>query len=61
HYPDLRFLEIARDTGCCAILGIDAHNSQMITDSITIHQGEKLAEKFGLPLVETLPGLGRKI
>ena len=57
HYPDNRFLEIARDTGCCAILGIDAHCPQMITDNDTIRKGEEVAKKYGLPLVDRLPGL----
>lgn len=58
HYTSPRFLKIAQDVGNTAIIGIDAHTPDRM-DNLEMHKTcISLAEKFGLKLVDYLPGLG---
>ena len=58
HYPSSLFLNIAAEEGCSAIIGVDAHDPKAFERTGLIRRGEEIAEKFGLPLVDLLPGLG---
>ncbi len=60
HYTSERFLRLAQQTGNSAIIGCDAHTPDRLSNPEYVHTCEKLAEKFGLPLVDYLPGLGPK-
>lgn len=60
HYPSALFLQIAQETGNTAIIGCDAHNPQSLLDIDAQQACRKLAEQFGLPVVDFLPGLGDK-
>jgi histidinol-phosphatase (PHP family) len=51
-YPGKRFLELAKETGNTAILGIDAHAPEQILNGEAIKKAELLCEEFGLPLVD---------
>ena len=51
-YPGKRFLELAKETGNTAILGIDAHAPEQITNREAIQRAASLCEEFGLPLVD---------
>ena len=51
-YPGKRFLELAKETGNTAILGIDAHAPEQITNREAIQRAEALCEEFELPLVD---------
>lgn len=54
HYPSERFLRIAQNVGNCAVIGCDAHVPEALSDDDTMEKGVKLAEKFGLPVIEKL-------
>ncbi len=60
NYPNPQFLGIAREVGCSAIIAADAHHPEVLR----FLEGEglclNLAHRFGLPLVDTLTGLGEK-
>lgn len=58
HYPSEKFLSIARRTGNTAIIGCDAHFPEALSSLKEQQDCAALAEKFGLPIVEYLPGLG---
>ena len=51
-YPGKRFLEIAKETGNTAIIGIDAHAPKHLLNKDAIKKAELLCEEFGLPLVD---------
>lgn len=61
HYPSDRFMSIAGSVGCTAIIGADAHSP----DRLENKEGERLcrsiADRFGLTLVDELPGLGSRL
>ena len=57
HYPSPEFLAVAQETGCRAILGVDAHSPDAISRSDTVQRGTELAGRYGLPLTDYLPGL----
>lgn len=52
HYPSEKFLEIAREVGNTAIIGVDAHSPEQLINP----QGERLCREFakGLELLERL-------
>ncbi len=54
NYPDERFWRIAGEEGNVAILGCDAHRPQYVSDPATEKRARELAERNGLPLLETL-------
>jgi len=51
-YPSARFLELAKETGNKAIIGIDAHSPQQLLNAEVIAKAKALCEKYGLPLVD---------
>ncbi len=57
NYPSERFLKLAGERGCKAILGCDAHVKDMLTDYELAERGRKLAEKFGLTVIDRIKGL----
>lgn len=59
NYPSPLFLEIAREVGNTAVLGIDAHMPEDLLDKASVRAAETLCEKYGLRLIEQLavPGL----
>ncbi len=60
HYTAERFLRIAQEVGNTAIIGCDAHTPDRLSNQENIAVCRKMAEKFELPLVEVLSGLGPK-
>ena len=57
NYPSPRFLSIARKLGCKAIIGYDAHIPHSLEDTALAERGIKLAEKYGLSVIDRIPGL----
>ncbi len=57
HYPNDSFFKIAGETGCCAIIGCDAHCPQALDDKASMEKCRKYAEKFNLRLVDYITGL----
>ena len=57
-YPCNPFWEIAKETGCRAIIGVDAHGPDDIRNSEAICFAESYLEKLGIEVLETLPSLG---
>jgi len=51
-YPGKRFLELARETGNKAIIGVDAHAPEQLLNAEAVVRAKALAEEFGLPLVD---------
>ena len=51
-YPSRRFLELAKEMGNTAIIGIDAHAPGQLLDKETIEKAKGLCEEFKLPLVD---------
>ena len=51
-YPARRFLELAKEIGNKAILGVDAHAPEQLLNKEGIERARALAEEFGLPLVD---------
>ena len=51
-YPSGRFLQIAKETGNAAIIGIDAHAPEQILNKEVVRKAELLCEEFVLPLVD---------
>ena len=60
HYTDPRFLQIAANAGCRAIIGCDAHTPSLLDDRSAVSDCETMAAKAGLPLVNFLPHLKPK-
>lgn len=57
HYTSPAFLKIAQEVGNSAIIGVDAHTPDRMSNVQMHEQCRALAERFGLPLVEFLPEL----
>lgn len=55
HYPDPGFWRIAAEEGCMVILGCDAHRPQDLTEKSGEAAARRLAQEFGLTLLETVP------
>ena len=51
-YPSGRFLQIAKEIGNTAIIGIDAHAPEQILNKEVVRKAELLCEEFALPLVD---------
>lgn len=51
-YPAKRFLELARETGNKAIIGIDAHSPAQLLNAEGIARGQELCREYGLELVD---------
>ncbi len=54
HYPNPRFLELAREAGNSVILGIDAHSPEQLLNHTAISEAEKLCEAYGLERIEKM-------
>ena len=52
HYPGELFLELAKETGNKAIIGVDAHAPKQLLNKEAIGQAVALAGKFGLELID---------
>lgn len=50
HYPSNRFLNIAQKAGNSAILGVDAHAPEQLTNTSVFAKAQKLCETYSLPL-----------
>ncbi len=57
HYPSPQFLRIAGQVGNTAIIGCDAHSPDRLENVQGQEACWKLAEQYGLALVDCLPGL----
>lgn len=51
-YPSRRFLELAREAGNTAIIGIDAHAPEQLLRAEQVERAKALAGEFGLQLVD---------
>ena len=51
-YPSQRFLELAKETGNKAIIGVDAHEPGMLLKRNLFRRGEELCKEFGMALVD---------
>lgn len=51
-YPSRRFLELARENGNKAIIGVDAHAPEHLLMKEAMEKATALAEEFGLELVD---------
>ena len=61
-YPSRRFLQLAKETGNSAIIGIDAHAPKQLKNIEGIQRAEALCREFELPLVDgDLLGAGNKL
>lgn len=58
HYPSEKFLALAQSAGNSAIIGCDAHQPEMLGYKEGMDRCRSLAEKYDLPLVDYLEGLG---
>lgn len=58
HYTSERFLQIAQKAKNSVIIGCDAHTPDRLTNQAYMDTCRSMAEKFGLPIVDFLPGLG---
>lgn len=56
-YPCHAFWEIAKDVGCNAIIGHDAHFIRHLTNPVYRAQAEKDLSGLGIHILDTLPGL----
>ena len=56
-YPCARFWEIAAETGCKTIIGLDAHNPIEITRRSLFDSAERFLTHLGLEILPVLPGL----
>jgi histidinol-phosphatase (PHP family) len=57
NYPSERFMKLAGEHGCKAILGCDAHVPEALGDTYLIERGRRLAEKCGLAVIDRIEGL----
>lgn len=57
HYPSAEFMKIAQTVGNKAIIGCDAHYSDVLDDTYGMKKCRKLAEKYSLELVDYISGL----
>ena len=56
-YPCSFFWEIAKDVGCQAIIGYDAHYLRHFSNPKYIAKAENYLSKLGIDVLRTLPGL----
>lgn len=52
HYPSKRFLEVAKETGNKAIIGVDAHAPKHLLKLDCIKNAEELAAEYNLPIID---------
>ena len=53
-YPTERFFKLAAAEGCKAIIGVDAHDPDMLHNEVLYQAGVSFAKKCGIPLVNKL-------
>ena len=51
-YPARRFLELAKETGNKAIIGMDAHSPQQLLNVETVERAKALCEEYKLQLID---------
>ena len=51
-YPAKRFMELAKETGNKAIIGIDAHSPAQLLNAEGVLRGQALCREYGLELVD---------
>lgn len=51
-YPNPLFWEVAKEVGNKVILGVDAHNPERLKERDVMERGRRLAEKFGLEVID---------
>lgn len=51
-YPARRFLELAKETGNKAIIGVDAHSPKQLLNAEAVERAKGLCREFGLPVVD---------
>ena len=51
-YPAKRFLELAKETGNKAIIGMDAHSPKQLLNTETVERAKMLCAEYKLPLVD---------
>lgn len=56
-FPNKSFWQIAKEVGCTAILGCDAHRPDQLTDFDTRKHAEEFLDVLGIEILETLPQL----
>lgn len=56
-YPCHPFWEVAKDVGCSAIIGHDAHFIRHLTNPVYRARAEEFLSGLGIRLLDTLPGL----
>ena len=61
HYTDEHFLRLAGETGCKAIIGCDAHQPHRLDYRTGQELCYEMARRNHLPVIDYLPGLGKKI
>lgn len=57
HYPSHRFMKIAQEVGNSAIIGVDAHTPDRLSNAEMHKACIALAKQYGLVLVDYLPDL----
>ncbi|MBQ6325380.1 MAG: histidinol-phosphatase [Clostridia bacterium] len=57
-YPCDSFWEIAAETGCTAIIGMDAHSPGSLLHTDLIEDARNVLTRMGIRVQTTLPGLG---
>lgn len=55
HYPREAFWRIAGEEGCRVVFGIDAHDPEQILDTQVERSAQRLANRFGLKVLDTVP------
>ena len=53
YYPNRRFLEIAAECGCSAVIGYDAHSPDSLTNPKFANLARDLAAEYSLPVIDT--------
>ena len=59
-YPTDSFFKIASSVGNKLIIGCDAHEPSVLSDVVSQRRCYESAKKFGLEIIDFLPGLGDK-
>ena len=55
HYPNPLFWEMAAEENCRAILGMDAHSPDFLSNTDIVRQGLEFLKPYGLEILETVP------
>ena len=52
HYPSEEFWRVAGRLGATAVLGFDSHHEKHVADGNEIIRGLRLADKFGIEVID---------